>query len=802
MTQQAGLLPAERLREFFQPARRPPADPRQRARPWWRPAWSQAAAARALRATLVVPSMLALTFKVIGNEQMALFAVFGSFGALVLSSFGGSRLNKVRAHFGLAVVGSIALIIGTVASSSALLAALVTLPVGFFIYFGGMLGPNAANGVTAALLAYVLPVASSGGAATIPSRLEGWWLANAVALIAVLLISPRSPGDRLRASASLLAAALARHLKAAVAGTATQADLDATRQAKHDLIALYEGTPYRPIGIASADQALASVITLLQWAGSLVTEAMDGHLDVSGASDPDKDLLAESAIALGEVATLLATGDGEPSLERLWNGRAASAEHMRSLEGSPDEVRVLADHAFHAQAIGIATSAAAVDALVAAGRLGASQVDELRNRWLPGFAGPFGSGSLGPARGLDAGDITPARPSGARRPMVRPPLPRPSTTILADASIRSVWFKNSLRGACALAVAVAVARLIDVQHAFWVVLGTLSVLRSSAGATSSTALRAMTGTVVGFAIGGALLVGIGSTSPALWAALPIAVLVAAYSPGTLPFAVGQAAFTVTVVVLFNLLVPAGWRVGLVRVEDVAIGTAVSVVVGFLFWPHGVSSVVGDNLAQALRAGAAQLRQATAWALGLDVTDQGQRMTEQGSAAAAVAAAERLDDAIRAYLTEQGSKRLDKQDLFMLSMSALRLRLTADSLASLPIGPAGSDGRAGSSGAAAGHPIGPATRTELVHESDVVAGFFDAIAAEVGRPGHRAGPLPAVAVPPPFPEGPASLCPVGVPHYHPDALWVRDHLSHLSSHTADLVGPAERLAALRRRPWWR
>jgi hypothetical protein len=37
------------------------------------------------------------------------------------------------------------------------------------------------------------------------------------------------------------------------------------------------------------------------------------------------------------------------------------------------------------------------------------------------------------------------------------------------------------------------------------------------------------------------------------------------------FAAGQAAFTMMVVFIFNLLVPTGWRVGLIRVEDVVIG---------------------------------------------------------------------------------------------------------------------------------------------------------------------------------------------------------------------------------------
>ena len=116
-------------------------------------------------------------------------------------------------------------------------------------------------------------------------------------------------------------------------------------------------------------------------------------------------------------------------------------------------------------------------------------------------------------------------------------------------------------------------------------------------------------------IGAALLLAIGTNPVALWIAFPLAVLVAAYTPGTAPFAAGQAAFTITVVVLFNLLVPAGWRVGLLRVEDVAIGCAVSLVVGYLFWPRGIASVVGDNLSDGFRCGARYLGEAVSWALG-------------------------------------------------------------------------------------------------------------------------------------------------------------------------------------------
>ena len=190
-----------------------------------------------------------------------------------------------------------------------------------------------------------------------------------------------------------------------------------------------------------------------------------------------------------------------------------------------------------------------------------------------------------------------------------------ATAAHTHASLRSVWFVNSLRGAVALAVAVAVADVTTVQHGFWVVLGTLSVLRTNASATGATALRAIAGTAIGFVIGGALVLAIGSDETALWIVFPFAVLVAAYSPGTAPFAVGQAAFTVLIAILFNLIVPVGWKVGVVRIEDVALGCAVSAVIGTLFWPRGVSSVVGDDLADAFRTGASYLTQAVQWATG-------------------------------------------------------------------------------------------------------------------------------------------------------------------------------------------
>ena len=170
----------------------------------------------------------------------------------------------------------------------------------------------------------------------------------------------------------------------------------------------------------------------------------------------------------------------------------------------------------------------------------------------------------------------------------------------------SVWLHNSLRGAAGLGLAVLVARLTGVQHSFWVVLGALSVLRSNALNTGQDAVRAMAGTVAGFIVGAALLAGIGTNTTLLWFLLPLAVFLAGVAPAVISFAGGQAAFTLTVVILFNILQPTGWRVGLVRIEDVALGVGVSLVVGVLFWPRGAAPALRQALAQAYADGAGYL----------------------------------------------------------------------------------------------------------------------------------------------------------------------------------------------------
>jgi hypothetical protein len=249
---------------------------------------------------------------------------------------------------------------------------------------------------------------------------------------------------------------------------------------------------------------------------------------------------------------------------------------------------------------------------------------------------------------------------------------------LTHLSFHSVWFRNAVRGAAGLALAVAVVEITDVEHGFWVVLGTLSVLRSNALGTGATALRAIAGTAVGFVVGSVVMIVIGGHGVALWIVLPLAVLVSGVAPSMVSFAAGQAGFTLVVIILFNIIDPIGWKVGLTRIEDVAIGCGVSIVVGLLFWPRGATAALGRALSDAFVTSSGYLADAvdrlTATAGGVD-TGPGHRASNNAYL--------RLDDAFRQFLAERGAKVVPVETVANLFAGSNRIRLAAFTLSTLP-----------------------------------------------------------------------------------------------------------------------
>jgi hypothetical protein len=293
----------------------------------------------------------------------------------------------------------------------------------------------------------------------------------------------------------------------------------------------------------------------------------------------------------------------------------------------------------------------------------------------------------------------------------------------------SVWLQNSIRGAVGLGVAVLIANLSGVQHAFWVVLGTLSVLRSNALSTGQNVLRGLLGTVAGFAVGAALVELIGTDTTILWVLLPLAVLFAGLAPATISFAAGQAAFTIALFILFNILAPEGWEIGLVRIEDVALGSAVSLAVGLLLWPRGAGAALGEALAEAYADSASYLAAAVRFGMGRCDSVAPPAPAAADEAIRAAAASRRLDDTFRGYLAERGTKPVPLAEVTSLVTGVVGLRLAGDAVLELwqqPHDEAGGD-RA-------------AARRELLSSTEQMAGWYRDFAAGLTGRGDLPEPL--------------------------------------------------------------
>jgi hypothetical protein len=271
-----------------------------------------------------------------------------------------------------------------------------------------------------------------------------------------------------------------------------------------------------------------------------------------------------------------------------------------------------------------------------------------------------------------------------------------------------------------LGLAVLVADLTGVQHSFWVVLGALSVLRSNALSTGQNALRGLVGTVIGFAVGALVLVVVGTNTAVLWVLLPVAILFAGVAPAAISFAAGQAAFTLTLLILFNIIAPTGWQVGLVRIEDIALGCAVSVVVGVLFWPRGASAALRRALSEAYTDTALYLSRAVEFGMLRCDASAEALPAPTADAVRAAAASRRLDDAFRVFLAERGEKPVPLAAVAGLVTGVAGLRLAADAVLDL---------WQREDGQAPGDRTG--AREELLGSTAVVRGWYDELAASIG-----------------------------------------------------------------------
>ncbi len=719
---------------------------------------------KAVRVALLMPILLAIGTEVLDDPIVGLFAAFGAFACLVFADFSGEPLVvRLRAYLVLGVVGGALIALGTVLSGDVLLGSVVMLVVGFAVLLSGVMGGACSAAASPLILAYVLAVTVPAPAGQAGDRALAWFAAAAVSGISAILLWPRHERAAVREGAAVALVALG----ASVRAPADAALADAARAAIDAVRVRAAGVLYRSGGSPEQTAATAAVIAGLVRARAFVDRLAAGAaIDDAQLHALDAELRDEIARALEAAASLLR---GErvdtPDLRGLEAGRARHRDQLEQWAAAqladgaaPEDVLVTLDQSFPIRVLShVALTVAAYAWLVMGG----------------------------PASIPDAAE-TPLLADA--EPLEHDARSRMRTLLRAHLNLGSASFQSAIRGAVGLAIAVAIATSLDLEHAFWVVLGTLSVLRSSALGTGATALRSLAGTLIGFLVACGVIELTRDNADPLWFLLPAVVFLAAYTPGAIHFVVGQASFTVFVVVLFNIVEPAGVVTAVTRVENIAIGSAVSVIVGVLLWPRGARVAFCVSLAELYRVGAEHLRRA--FAFGLDETDSPE--VPDDARDRAVVCHRQADDAFAQFVNERTSQQLTAETWAVVLTATTKVRLAADAVV---FHAARDYHRRGCADAS----------TAIDTQVHAVADGFDRIAERLE--GHA---TPALVVPESdevragvlacmrehMSEGASGMAPAFA------VVWMADWLRFLDHVLDTLDEPTTAIESIVDRPWWR
>ncbi|MGA5543152.1 FUSC family protein [Mycobacterium sp. NPDC051198] len=609
---------------------------------------------RAVRAAIVLPVAAAVGFAVGGDSQTPLFAIFGAVSLLITADFPGNRPARALAYGGLALNGFVLIVLGTVLAPYPWPSVAAMFVVGLVVTFSGVLSEIVAAGQRATLLLFVLPLCTPVG--PIPDRLLGWLIALVVCVPAALYLFAPRHHDELRRDAARVCRLLADRLE----GQAS--DRDVTR-AMNALYASFLGADYRPVALSAGSRALVRVVDDLGWICDQVTD-QTGEL-LGATRDPTVRVLRDSA-------ALLKIHDRAERAAREADLRAALAEQRTVAQSSYREditqILSMADDASAAKVGGVLLNRRTISATIAVtGRV-------------------IGNAALADARPVWARVLGRRLPETGAADWVMPETVAAAAITRGLVASRAVVLRNSLRTGLGLALAVAVTHLFPVQHGFWVVLGVMSVLRSSALDTGTRVLRAVAGTTIGFILGAVLIEFVGVDPIVMWILLPLVAFGSAYVPKVGSFIAGQAAFTMMVLINFNLIAPTGWRVGLVRVEDVVVGALVGIVASVLLWPRGATASVSKAIDRARAVGAQFLDAAVL------------RVTRGASEAATdrvialghdtLTATRTLDDAVRQYLSETGGPTDQRAPAVRAANRVIRVRAVAELIADVVPPPLG------------------------------------------------------------------------------------------------------------------
>ncbi|MEU8157714.1 FUSC family protein [Micromonospora sp. NPDC048986] len=545
---------------------------------------------RAARLTLVASVVFYGCQYGAGSPTLATYALFGTIAAGSFAQLPGPAPQRARILvLSLPVVWAL-IAVGSLLAWSTWAATGGMLVVGFVVAFAGVGNPRLVGLASAFQLFYILASFPPYQPGTLPERLGGVTLAVVLLAAAEVFLWPDpvpvSYRQRLAEAAHGVAAFLDVAAERLTAPHTAGGDRDARRERAYDVVASIElnrsPPAWAPTAAGAQDRALRICAAALR---EVLAEA--DRLAADAPPEPIPDLAAARLLRSCANTTRAAGRSLSPGAPAVTPadldvavGRAEAAYPVGSgqVSDAPDVPRLCRD----------ATALALADQV---------RVFVVGSRVATG------------AR-LGGGDASSELFAYARRS----PWTLYWWQFRSHLAPRSAHLHSSLRLAVALAIARVAAGVLQLTHGFWVLLATLTVLRTSAADTRTALRPAVLGTIVGAIVSGGVMLVV--DEPIVYAVVLPVTLLLAFGVGRLLGPVWQQAlFTLLLTVVFAQLSPEGWRLAEARLVDVLLGAVIGVLAGVAIWPRGAGHDLRHNATRYLAASADAVEQTVQSILG-------------------------------------------------------------------------------------------------------------------------------------------------------------------------------------------
>ncbi|WP_345701558.1 FUSC family protein [Kitasatospora terrestris] len=594
---------------------------------------------RAVRVTLAACTGFYTLRYGFGRPSAATYALFGAISLGLLSRIGGGARARARTLLGTLPAAYLLITLGTLLAVRSWAAALGMLGIGFAVAYGSVGGPRLVGLANGLQLLYILPCFPPYRPEDLPLRLIGVTVGILLLAAAELLLWPVPPPvhyrDRL-ARAAAAVADLADRTAAAVEappqrpvrdrappgpadGSPSAADgrpdpaTEAVDELRFSRIPLLE----RPASAGAADRALSHAATALRHTRGQL-------LRIGRVNDLAGPLPQAAALVRATARAVRAAGEGAraagpvPGTEPI-EAAITGFETARTTPFRPDGPR----SAYDTGTVSVTEPEPAP--VPSAGRIGPYPTSDPAEA---ATAARLALGSIALEAAEGARFLTLAVRISRRAPLPpdpTPPADRPGpfwyghepavrlwwARFRANLTPRSVYFQNAVRTAAALAAARLLVGGLDLTHGFWVLLATLTLMRTTAADTGMTLRPAITGTLCGAAGSAAMLLLVGDRPLFYAIALPVAMLTAFTLGPALGLVWAQGTFTVVVAMVFAQLAPASWKLAEARLVDVATGAAVGILTGLCAWPLGGGRELRRRAAELLDDSAAAVHETVA-----------------------------------------------------------------------------------------------------------------------------------------------------------------------------------------------